>query len=275
MSSKKKYVCKKCKYKFANQGNLTKHLNRTVPCDKKVEYKCKKCQSIFTRECDLKRHKDRKTSCVVEIKDTSTTSANEENKCKYCGNKFSSIYSLKRHYTSCKAKKNPTLIEQKLISAMEQLQKRDEEHAKQINRLEELIKNQQSPIVNNIVNNDNRQLNIQIVCYGSEQMGLIKMEDVAQLFIENKHDDIIPNIVKLIHGNPEHPENHNVYVSQLDSDHAMVYRSLTDNPHKKDWQIKPFDEVSHELTEKAKSMIEIKTGIPKHDLADTILNSGW
>ena len=277
MSSKaKKHVCKKCKMEFSANSHLQRHINRKIPCNKKAEYKCKKCKTIFDREDHYKRHLNRKTSCVPELKNTATTVDNEENKCKYCGNDFATKYSLKRHYGACSVKKNPTVMEQKFIDIIEKQQK---SHEKEMAALKELIKNQQ-PVVNNVTNvtnntlNDNRQLNITLVNFGQEDLSHITPEIIAGLFDKLDCSSVIPTIIKKIHNDPDHPENHNIYMV-TNQEQVVIYGPLPEDPSTIDWYPNPLDTTCQQLTEKAKSLMSMPNGIPKPEFSAIITDEGY
>jgi hypothetical protein len=55
--------CNKCRKKFVCEYLLNKHLNRVVPCDKKLS--CDKCGKEFSLKKDFDQHMNKKTSCVV------------------------------------------------------------------------------------------------------------------------------------------------------------------------------------------------------------------
>ena len=273
MSTSKKHTCKKCKATFANQGNLTKHMNRKTPCNKKAEYKCNKCHKIFARKDHYESHKNRKTSCILEIKDTSTTIDNEENKCKYCGETLAHKYSLKRHYKSCKVKKTPNIMEQRFIKIIEDQANQLKE---QQNQLTELIKNQQpiTNVTNNTIN-DNRQVNITLVNFGKEDLSYITPQFIAGLFDTHAADQIIPTIIKKIHNDPDHPENHNVYMLSREDQHAMVYGPLPKDPATLDWYPKSIDETQNEISDKANNLMFYDNGIPKQEIVSVISDKGY
>ena len=269
MSTVKKYVCKKCNTKFSNLGNLNKHKKKTIPCVSKNVHRCKKCDHIFSCANDLKRHNNRKTPCVPEIKDTSTTISNEENKCKYCGNMLSSLYSLKRHYNSCKVKKEPQLLNDHVKKLENELLEKQAE-------IDRLKNSQHIQIVNNIdnrtINNDNRQININVFTFGNEDKSHVTIDDVAKTFIDYQPKEIIAKLIQQIHGDPDHPENHNVYMNDNDLDKVLVYvKSLDD---RMDWQLAPLNEISKQLTTSAKSLVTLSGNIPDPNLGTTIEDLG-
>ena len=276
MSTSKKPICPRCGKKFSNTGNLNRHLNKTEQCDKKYEHKCKKCQHIFKRKEHLIAHQNRKTSCVPIIKDTSTTVDNEENKCKYCGKTYSTQYNLKRHYKSCKVKKTPTIMEQHFLKIIESQQFNQEKLEKEMNELKNIIKNQQPTVINNNQTiNDNRQLNITLVNFGKEDLSYITPQFIAGLFDTQAADQIIPTIIKKIHNDPEHPENHNVYMLTREDEHAMVYGPLPKDPSTLDWYPKSIDDTQTELNTKAKNLMFYDNGIPKQELVVVMSDEGY
>ena len=255
---------------------MNQHLSKKKSCDNKTEYKCKKCNHSFSSKTDLTRHMNRITSCVPELKDTATTVDNEDNKCKYCGNDFATKYSLKRHYGACSVKKNPNVMEQKFIDIIE---KQQEAHAEEMAALKELIQNQNS-IVNNITNvtnntlNDNRQLNITLVNFGQEDLSHITPEFIAGLFDQLDCTNVIPTIVQKIHNDPDHPENHNVYMV-TNQDKVVIYGPLPDDPSTIDWYPNPLESTCQQLTEKAKSLMAYSNGIPKPGFSAIISEDGY
>lgn len=60
------FQCIKCNKEFKTKQNLKNHLNKKIPCDRKLE--CNRCKKIFDTNQHLKQHLNRKTSCqVIEL----------------------------------------------------------------------------------------------------------------------------------------------------------------------------------------------------------------
>lgn len=58
--------CIKCNRIFTRQTHLTRHLNRKIPCDRKLE--CNRCRKEFTQLSNLNSHINRKNPCTIKEK---------------------------------------------------------------------------------------------------------------------------------------------------------------------------------------------------------------
>jgi hypothetical protein len=56
------YNCNKCNKEFKSNRNLQLHLNKKIPCDRKI--KCKNCLKIFNTIQNLIKHENRKNKCI-------------------------------------------------------------------------------------------------------------------------------------------------------------------------------------------------------------------
>ena len=161
---------------------------------------------------------------------------------------------------------------------LENHEKERAEQAREIAELKEMIKNQQPIINNNTVNNtinDNRQLNITLVNFGKEDLSYITPEFIAGLFDTHEVEQIMPTIIKKIHNDPDHPENHNVYILSKEDKHAMVYGPLPKDPGTLDWYPKPINETQTEISGKANNLMFYNNGIPKQELVSVMSDEGY
>ena len=133
---------------------------------------------------------------------------NSNNKeCLYCGKEFSRIDNFKRHLTTCKKKQEFEQL------ALESKDKELEEKEKKIKELEEKIKYKgNTNIINNTNNSTNKNINnsrnIIINNYGDENIKHLRNKDYASLL--KGIYSAVPKLIKQIHFDPEHPENHNI-----------------------------------------------------------------
>ena len=74
-----------------------------------------------------------------------------------------------------------------------------------------ILSNSNHPHIQGDVNVNNIVCNINIHPFGSEQTDYITNEKIEQI-VSSEPLYAIPNILKLIHFNPEHPENSNIYI---------------------------------------------------------------
>ena len=198
------YVCPRCNYMTNKISHLKNHLNRKFICkpiytDISVEEICNEYNIKFEK----KNHFD-------QLKYDS----NKNNKyiCHYCNQKLSTKSNLRRHIKTCK----------KNISCLK------------IQELENKIKNIENNICVNITNNQNnynydnsntynQTNNIIINNYGSENLSYITPEKMLKLI--SPPYSSIKKLNSLIHLNDEHPENHNLVITNLNGKYLHVRKN--------------------------------------------------
>ena len=121
----------------------------------------------------------------------------------------------------------------------------DKQHEKQLlvkdTQITELIKN--SGITNNIQNN------IKILAHKNTDLSHLTDKDF--LYCLNRSNMCIPHLIKRIHFNPEKPENHNIYISNIKNNYMMIYNGIK-------WIIKDRNESIDELIDKNEFILEQK-----------------
>jgi len=206
------------------------------------ENKCKKCNKVFAYNYLLIRHQSRKTSCIpksahtelnviglddkireidLTIKKKYEQSMNSKNfKCYLCMVNFTNKSNLSRHCVNYCTKKKQLVNEKKnLILSKKNLQ-------------EKIYQNI------NIENNTNIVVNIinpfKINSFGQEDVGHIKREDYIK-YMSTYFRGFL-SMIENIHFNKNVPENHNVYISNINSKYAIVYENSQ-------WKLKDRDEI--------------------------------
>jgi hypothetical protein len=235
------YRCDGCGKKFDHKSDYTKHIKRKNPC---------KSGKVDNNDEDIKCTKDTR-----EIhKDTQIGKKNVKNdwKCTYCKKSFTTNSSYNRHMSKfCKVKREQDNAKedllQKLIEQMnkqnEHMNKQNEQMNKQnakIDQMAEIISKLKSENTkytqkigvqnNNNTNigkqqNNNIQINnnIKLLAFGKEDMSHV-VEEVYKRIL-NKGFKSVPTFVQYIHFNRDKPENHNVYISNMQTNYALVYDS--------------------------------------------------
>ena len=173
-------------------------------------------------------------------------------KCPHCNRLFSSKQSRWRHEKKrCKIKKN--LDKEIELFNFKKTQKLSEE----ITKLEQKIIN-----INQTNYIENQHNNIIINNYGNENIEYITPGDIKK-FIQQGPYASIPKLLKLTHFNDEHPENHNLAITNVKSKYAHVRKNDI-------WQIKLLNEILEDLIVNKFSVIdeyykdEIKEDLPKY-----------
>ena len=200
------YKCLRCGFKAIHKNNFRKHINRVKVC-KPVE------SNISIKEVRKKFEND-SPDCLNKIdldtKKIITENDTENICCKYCNKKFSRKDSLKRHLKNrCKKKK---VVKNDLEDMMIQM-----------SEVKDLIKNQKIVINNNqqIINKiNNVNNNIIVNNFGDENLDYISDKLLTKLLSYPKSS--IPKLIKQIHFNPKHPENHNIRIKNKKLKYAEV-----------------------------------------------------
>jgi hypothetical protein len=181
-----------------------------------VEYSCDKCHKQFHQKSNYLAHINRKNPCdqVDPI-------------CEYCDKKFCRKSYLKEHIEKCKLKK-------------------DKHNTDNI-----LSGNSDFVNYNNIskstINTTKNTINIIINPFLSDDMS--KLTDKQKTNILKKCYESIPELIRQVNFNPDMPENHNVYISNIKSSYGHI------NDGKK-WIITKVDNLINDLISKKKDDIE-------------------
>jgi uncharacterized phage infection (PIP) family protein YhgE len=246
--SNKVHTCSKCNSGFNDEKYLKRHLNKNIPCDK--VHTCAKCNKEFASAQNLRKHNLRKTTCVpTEV--PVLNPANTENKCKFCGKSYSSIYSLKRHMGTCHMKDNQGAMFQILVEQNQQMMEQIKTLQQQVQPIHQTL----NQTVNNVVNN-NLYVNVTICSFGNEALDRLDTESVLKL-VKNHTKDFIPKMIEHIHANPNHPEFHNVFYDPV-REKALVFAPISDT--EVTWQMRELGEVSAAITQKIKEHMQPTNG---------------
>ena len=234
--------CERCHKKFDWQYLLDKHLARKFPCkspyaqirtsdaqirtsdaqirtsgaqirtsDAQIRtYNCIYCNKDCKRSNNRSRHE---LTCILkddyvrnmEIKLDIECCGYSSTTCRFCNKDYSK---LSRHQLVCKAKED----------YKEKLEKQLEER-KPVATTMNITNN-----MNNIDHSTNITNYITVNPFGKENMDYLTRAVILKLCKKaNFRNEIIPRLVKQVHFNPEHPENHNILMTNLRAGYGKVY----------------------------------------------------
>jgi len=154
--------------------------------------------------------------------------------CEYCGKKYQYKQSMKFHQNTCKEYLKSvsmqtnyttdlsTLDKRQLIERINQSEKdakiRDLENQLKISQLETKIANNNSKTTNNNTTNNidnssttNNITNITINAFGYENDDYITKTFLVEC-VKDGYEGV-PNLIKKLHNDPDHPENHNIKIT--------------------------------------------------------------
>ena len=244
------YKCNKCLKEFKQKSHYDKHINNK-------KYPCKiNNENNFQQIPDSLLISPEKKSNFDIYEPIDDTLNNNKIKCSFCNRKFTRLSSLNRHMDGrCTEKKhNDEIIRLKEMMSMllqnEQLKnetlkraideieliKKENEHFKNIipnnkkntnneninngNINNGTINNTSSNINNGIIGNGNT---INIVQFGKEDLSKLDIVKMMDIYLKSTGGNILPNILKYINFNPEHPENYNIMISDLAREIVKIY----------------------------------------------------
>lgn len=173
-------------------------------------YSCNKCLYSSDRKQEMIRHMNRQSKCTSKSPETAHLIPTMDNVsetpevfiCDLCDKRYNNKYTYKDHYVSCLKK------------------------IKELKEKSSVINNTTNNTNNNIINNTNSNNiinnNISVVLnYNETNLDFITNEQYKK-FVDDRLLRI-PNMVKFIHFDKDRPENHSMYISNLNSPYAHKF----------------------------------------------------
>ena len=293
-----KYQCPRCHYSTSHRTNLKTHLNRKKPCENKFDtinsieiirdrFKgnvkhfiiSDNKEKIPDSEFHTNSHKftqihtnsHKNPSISLNFPQFPSKSVNftqnnvnsEKLECEFCQKEFTRKDNLDRHYLKCKYidKNDDNLMKMENKLLKEQLQKFEdrekrwaEREIKLRNEIEKLLEK-----VGNVTNITNQQ-NIYINSHGHENLEYISASYMSKLL--KIPFGALPKLIKHIHFNPDHPENHNIKITNKKLPYASVWEGDK-------WTVKDKKEVIANMVDKGFNILdEHYDNNGKNDLSD-------
>ena len=255
------YECQRCGYSTINKTMFKRHLLRKNLCKVELDeinrYKLLKMNN-FDEEAK-KYEKSAKNPPKLRQNTTKSAKKCSNFVCIHCNKVFTRNDSLKKHINfRCKLKNNE--IENKDV-IIKELKESNEELKMMI---EKLLNNNLNINNNGTINTANRDINttnIQINNYGSENIDYIT-DKVFKKLLE-KPVSAITRLIELKHFNPNHPENHNVKITNIHDKYAKIYQD-------KKWLVKHKKDIVEELVENGYADFEEFKDLNEDELAEKI-----
>ena len=205
-----KYECVNCSKIFNLKGNYTQHINRKYPCEPsstKIEPNAIKPELISTIVNDV-------------FNDT---------QCCCCKKKFINKSSRIRHEKTSKCFYEKIIADEPVEKLEINTDNNIKQMQEQILELQRIIKQGSIPITqnntqNNNTQNNNNTYNIQNIVvnkHGDEDMSYLT--DNQKINNLSKGFNSVTDYIKLIHFDPAHPENSNIYMPSLKSTDVIIF----------------------------------------------------
>ena len=228
------YTCYACLFSSNQKNDYNRHLktNKHIKNVSKIE-----ANKVMSQKDPKKSQKEPKKS----QKEPKKSQKDPVFLCSFCDANFSS-YANKRRHELHRCKENTSIITNKI----KLLEKEKKKLEKQIERMLDKT----CTINNNTTNNTNNNTNNIIVVnnYGKENTDYLTAEKIAQLL--NRPYDSIQELIKLLHFNVDHPENHNVKITNKKEPFALVWNDPI-------WELRKKKTVVKDMVDKGYTMIDM------------------
>ena len=246
------YICPRCGYEINIKTKYVNHLKRKILCKPIIS------KTNLQNEY-IKFNISEKIKCQQNVNMLSTNlekcqqnvnicQQNKEYTCEFCDKKFNSRQGKWRHLKNCNNKKKDEEDKNDLLNLVNLLNEKIENKDKQLEeknkQINELIKK-----VGINIGTQNIQQNIKILAYDNTDLSHLKNSDYLKCL--KRSNFCIPHLIEKIHFNPEKPENHNIYISNLKNNYVMIYNG-------EKWMINDRDESIQNLIDDKESIIEQK-----------------
>jgi len=285
------YICPRCRYSTPIKTHIKNHFKRKKKCkaiynDISTTYcleeldkiKYRKSKSSETIMIEKKKEKP-----ITKITSSSSSSASSLQKkefiCQRCDKCFTRNDNMKRHSLICKIEKTTKVHEKNTYTKSEVatlVENMNHEYDKKV-KINEAIINELRHQVNLLMQNQGSNItyntNIMLNAFGKENTKYIDDQLINKL-IDQGPLNSISLLLKHIHFNPDHIENHNIRIPNKKDKFAKIF-----NGH--DWQISDKKQTIDHMTDNAYAMINqhyikdnkhMDSFIDKYDSEDSKIN---
>ena len=238
-----------------------------------VEYKCERCHYFAKHKGNIKKHLQRKNPCRPIHSDISVEELLEKlNKpkdgfaCNKCNKIFKTSQGKYQHQKRCKQE---LVVFEEKKNDNQKIQELENE----LKLMKELfIEKMQSQNItnnnNNITKIKNQQNNTNLFISFNDKENIHKLikgcqETILQLEKVRSKDKCFSIYIDAAHFNPEHPETHNIKLTNLKPDYKLI--DIRDDEGK--WKKEPQKEIFNNLINSSKDFITdiVKDSNPKFD----------
>ena len=255
------YICPRCRYCSKIKTHLANHFKRKNPC--KPIY-----NNLSVEECliEIKKINTKSQSLLISdssegqiIKSSSSSKhiikIENETICPTCNKEFTRGDNMKRHFKSCKGPIiSHTTNETKHVYTKSEVKTLLENINSEYDRKEQItttiileLRNQINLLMQNQGSNITYNTNIMLNAFGKENTNYIDNKLIDEI-VEKGPLNSIALLLRHLHFNPDHSENHNIMIPNKKSAFAKIFNGQA-------WQISDKKKTIDDMTDKAYAMI--------------------
>lgn len=259
-----KYSCKRCGYCTNIKTHLKNHLSRKYVCKNVLNgpsvVDCIN-ELISSKNTDSLKNTEKCPKFTVEslkipLKTLKKPENNQgKNICSFCNKHFSRKDNMVIHMRDHCKKKNlyysASEVNKLLEDKNKEMENKNKEMADKDRRLRDndiLMKEMRKQIELLLSKVGNTNININVLnSFGKENTSYITGKYVKELIDKGPYH-CIPNLIKSIHFNPDHQENHNVKIPNRNKNIAQIFNGTN-------WELANKNETLADMSDKAYNMI--------------------
>ena len=230
------YTCDHCNYSTNLKANYSRHKNTKKH---RVNAGIENEEAKGVGANDQNDHKKTTNDHTMTTNDHKMTTTIKTFECDFCELAFSTKAHKRRHELHF-CKENVTVKD----ITIRKLEKEKKKLEKKIEKLLDKVGN----VTNNTNNTNNNTNNIIVVNnYGKENTDYLTVDKIKALL--NRPFDSVQELIKMLHFNSEHPENHNVKITNKKEPYALVWNDPI-------WELRKKKSVVKDIVDKGYMMID-------------------
>lgn len=204
------YYCNCCEYTAKQKSHYNKHLLS------------KKHKSLYSESDDVSKMYPNVSTMYPNV-------SKKGFKCKYCDKEFKYSQGLSKHIKyRCKKNDDEDIKElvRLLNESLDNQKKKDKEIETMKKQINILTKKLQIQKTNNSISNsynNNKLYNINLLNISNTDISHLTDQDYIKCIKDVNY--CVKTLICKIHFDPQKPENHNIYISNLKSNYVMVYKN--------------------------------------------------
>jgi len=231
------YKCIHCNFSTTLKANYNRHVNtKKHRANTGIDENYSSSDGANEQNEHKKSTNEHKMSTNEHNEHKMSTKKSLEYSCDYCNKLFATKANKRRHELHF-CKENVTSKDMKI----RKLEKEKKKLEKKIDKLLDKVGN----VTNNTNNNTN---NIIVVNnYGKENTNYLTVDKIKALL--DKPFDSVQELIKMLHFDSEHPENHNIKITNKKEPYALVWNDPI-------WELRKKKAVVKDIVDKGYMMID-------------------